>query len=249
MLPPTCCDGVSLVITFQVVCEGVKEYQMKFKFLKTTLASIFLAGSSLMNVANAALITYEFSGAFSRSVVVEPLANADANVGDYFLGQFTYDDEEPLFGIINPDTRAIYSTGEILASTGINSYKASSSPQLQIFNNWEFTPGGIAIDDFFLSVYQYDNFGDGFYLLQLNLRDYTTATLDSLSIPNKDQIEALASGAFFFLRRFDSTRQEVWWADGAISNINLASVTEPTTLAIFALGLMGLASRRFKEQS
>lgn len=222
---------------------------MKNKFLKTTLVSIFLAGSCLMNVANAALITYEFSGEFSRSVVVEPLAKADANVGDYFLGQFTYDDEEPLFGIVNPDTRARYSTGEILVSTGINSYRASSGPQLQIFNNWEFTPGGTAIDDFFLSVYQYDNFGDGFYLLQLNLRDHTTAILDSLFIPNKDQIEALASGGFFFLRRFDSTGQEVWWADGSISNINLASVTEPTTLAIFALGLMGIAARRFKKQS
>jgi hypothetical protein len=220
---------------------------MKFKFLKTTLASFFLAGSCLMNVANAALIAYEFSGEFSRSVVVEPLANADANVGDYFLGQFTYDDEEPLFGIINPDTRARYSTGEILASTSINRYKASSGPQLQIFNNWEFTPGGTAIDDFFLSVYQYDNFGDGFYLLQLNLRDYTTATLDSLSIPNKDQIEALASGGRFFLRRFASRGQEAWWADGAIRNVNLVSVPEPRTLAIFALGIMGLASRRFKK--
>jgi hypothetical protein len=222
---------------------------MKFKFLRMRLASILLAGSCLMNVANASLITYEFSGAFSRSVVVEPLSNADANIGDYFLGQFTYDDEEPLFGIINPDTRARYSTGEILASTIINSYRASSDPQLQIFNNWEFTPGGTAIDDFFLSVYQYDNFGDGFYLLQINLRDYTTAVLDSLSIPNKEQIGALASGGRFFLRRFASIGQEVWWADGAISNINLVSVPEPTAFAIFALSLIGLASRRFKKQS
>lgn len=223
---------------------------MIFKFLNITVLGIVLTACCLVNVANAALITYEFSGVFSRSVVIDPLANADANIGNGFLGQFTYDDEQLLFGIINPDTRARYSTGEILASTSINSYKASSDPQLQIFNNWEFTPGGTAIDDFFLSVYQYDSFGDGFYLLQLNLRDYTTATLDSLSIPNKDQIEALASGGHFYLRRFASRGHEEWWANGAFNTFNVRQidVPEPSTLAIFALGFIGLTLRRFKKQ-
>jgi hypothetical protein len=34
-----------------------------------------------------------------------------------------------------------------------------------------------------------------------------------------------------------------------VATTNLASVPEPSTLAIFALGIMGLASRRFKKQS
>jgi hypothetical protein len=93
---------------------------------------------------------------------------------------------------------------------------------------------------FFLSVYQHDNFGDGFYLLQLNLRDYTTATLDSLSIPNKDQIETLASGGHFFLRRFATRGQEVWWADGALNTYNLVSVPEPSSLILLLLGFVGL---------
>ncbi|WP_259366766.1 PEP-CTERM sorting domain-containing protein [Colwellia sp. BRX8-7] len=39
-----------------------------------------------------------------------------------------------------------------------------------------------------------------------------------------------------------------WWAvDNVVINDNV-SVPEPTTLAIFALGIMGLASRRFKKQ-
>ena len=33
------------------------------------------------------------------------------------------------------------------------------------------------------------------------------------------------------------------------SNINIATVPEPSTLVILALGIMGLASRRFKKQS
>jgi hypothetical protein len=94
---------------------------MIFKFLNITVVGIVLTACCLVNVANAALITYKFSGVFSRSVVVDPLAKADANIGDYFFSQFTYDDNQPLFGIINPDTRPRYSTGEILASTSINS--------------------------------------------------------------------------------------------------------------------------------
>jgi hypothetical protein len=33
-----------------------------------------------------------------------------------------------------------------------------------------------------------------------------------------------------------------------VSFVDAAEVPEPSTLAIFALGLMGLASRRFKKQ-
>jgi hypothetical protein len=85
-----------------------------------------------------------------------------------------------------------------------------------------------------------DSLGTGFYLLQLTLRDYTTTTLDSLSIPNTDQIETLASGGHFHLRRFASRGQEEWWADGALSNVNLVSVPEPSSLILLLLGFVGL---------
>ncbi len=42
-----------------------------------------------------------------------------------------------------------------------------------------------------------------------------------------------------------------WRANGSFDNLTISStsVPEPTTLAIFALGMFGLASRRFKKQS
>jgi hypothetical protein len=193
--------------------------------------------------AYAGLITYEFSGVFSRSVVNNPLTTADASIGEVFLGQFTYNDEQPLLSIISQDTRARYSTGEISASTGSNNYNATNTPQLQIFNNWEFSPGGIAIDDFFLSVEQYDSSGTGFYLLQLNLRDYTKTKLDSLSIPSTEQVEALASGGRFFLRRFASRGQEDWWADGAFSSITQVSVPEPSSFYLLLFGFILITYR------
>jgi hypothetical protein len=196
--------------------------------------------------ANAGVITYEFSGVFSRTVVVDPLTTADTNIGESFSGQFSYDDEQPLFGIISPDTRARYSTGEIFVDTGTNNYKAISTPQLQIFNNWEFSPSGTAIDDFFLSVEQYDSSGTGYYLLQLNLRDYTTTKLDSLSIPNTEEIDELVSGGHFYLRRFASRGQEEWWADGAFSSANRVSVPEPSSLYLLFFGFIWLTYRTVK---
>jgi hypothetical protein len=193
--------------------------------------------------AYAGLITYEFSGVFSRSVVNDPLTTADASIGDVFLGQFTYNDEQPLLSIITQDTRARYNTGEILASTGANNYNATNNPQLQIFNNWEFSPGGTAIDDFFLSVEQYDSSGTGFYLLQLNLRDYTKTKLDSLYIPITEQVEDLASGGQFFLRRFASRGREEWWADGAFSSIKQVSVPEPSSIYLLLFGFILITYR------
>ena len=58
-----CSDEVSLfVITFQVVCEGVKEYHMKNKVLKATLAVAALGGSCMLSVANAAHISIPAGG-------------------------------------------------------------------------------------------------------------------------------------------------------------------------------------------
>jgi hypothetical protein len=44
---------------------------------------------------------------------------------------------------------------------------------------------------------------------------------------------------------YDST---VFIQAGSFSDIDTTSVPEPSTLAIFALGIVGLTSRRFKKQ-
>jgi hypothetical protein len=212
---------------------------MKFKFSTCVL----LIACSIS--ANASLIKFEFSGTFNRSVALLSSVTKDANVGEQFSGSFSFDAEEPLFSIITPETRSRYSTGQISASTGNFNYLANQRPQLQIFNNWEFTSGGTAIDDVFLSAYQNDFLGSGFYLLQINMRDYTTNLLDNLSIPDAVKIEALMENGQFFLRRFSSINQEEWWADGDISVAK--AVAAPSAVIIFAIGFLGLAACRLNK--
>jgi hypothetical protein len=63
---------------------------------------------------------------------------------------------------------------------------------------------------------------------------------------------------------FDGPTSAPVWKDGVYSDVvnyfqagtvqghsslTISTIPEPTTLAIFALGMIGLASRRFKKQS
>ena len=77
-------------------------------------------------------------------------------------------------------------------------------------------------------------------------------TLNSASYNN------LINGGFFslgaHLANISSSEQKIWWGSGALPAAQLfieyekVAVPEPSTLAIFALGIMGLASRRFKKK-
>lgn len=212
------------------------------------LAVVIVAFGSV-SVVQATPITYEFSGSFDRLLTFDSDITPDVSLSELFAGTFSYNDETSLARIIDPDTRALYRTGSILLESGAHSYSASSGGQLQIFNNWEFSPGGPAIDDFFLSVRQSDTEGLGFYLLQLNMRDYSLSTLSDLSIPTTSQVEDLAWNGRFFLRRFESVGNESWEADGRFRGITMVSVPEPGTLGLLGIGLLGLALLRRKRLS
>ena len=218
---------------------------MKPRFISSFVLFICFCYSSM---SKAELITFDFSGAFSRVQPIDTESSPDVRLGDIYFGQFTYDNAAPLFGTSDANTRARYNTGFMTISTGVNGYDASSSPQLQIFNNWMFSDGSTVIDDFFLSVDQPDNTGPGFYLLQLILRDYTYSTLDNLSIPTVDEIFALSSGGHFYLRRFASSEQEQWFADGSFSITSpiIVNVPAPPTIYLFVLGLVFIARRLIK---
>ena len=69
-------------------------------------------------------------------------------------------------------------------------------------------------------------------------------TVDILNLSN---LSTLQDGVANFEIRANSS--DGWSLDYAKLSIETASVPEPSTLAIFALGIMGLASRRFKKQN
>jgi hypothetical protein len=91
-----------------------------------------------------------------------------------------------------------------------------------------------------------------------NLGDLTLLTSDAFNYPNKKYAPfertfapASTSPAFSnFLVVFNDLRGT--GTDAQLSELRLlgtVQVPEPTTLAIFALGMVGLAARRFKKQS
>jgi hypothetical protein len=212
------------------------------KLIVRLLAVLAFCSTGLASAGN---IQYEFSGSIDRVEVFDPSTTPDFGLGDSFSGIFSYDDDAPLNYIIEPDTRALYNTGTIAATVGTTSYASVSGPQLQIFDNWTFVSSTTSIDDFFLSVFQYDAVGDGFYLLQLNMRDYTTTVLNSLDIPTTDQVEQLAVNGRFILRRFSDPASEEWWGDGDFNGVSAVPI--PATIPLFAIGLAGLGWSRRKS--
>ncbi|MCW8934929.1 MAG: VPLPA-CTERM sorting domain-containing protein [Gammaproteobacteria bacterium] len=185
--------------------------------------------------SHAALITYEFSGAFDRAV--DP--SSDVAFGDLFQATFSYDDAAPLASIVEPGTRAQYNTGAISIISGANSYTAMDTPQLQILDDWVGS-NGTARDNFFISVEMADTSGTGYYLLQIDMIDSTATSLNSLAIPDVTTVEEMAADGRLFLRRFSSRNVEEWAASGRFSSITPVPV--PAAVWLFASGLIGLAS-------
>jgi len=216
-----------------------KETKMRFDFCKRGLVGLVLAVTLLGNIANAGLIT------------------GNLNVDDAFTVYISTDD-------------SIAGT-EILSGAG---WKTTFS-----FNNYSLTDGvdyylhvhgrDIAnviagfLGDFTLS-------GTGHVFSNLTTSALTNATGWQVSTSgwnnyqqastvgqNGDSPWGLRSGV-------NSNAQWIWSRSGAAShldndtyfslaitatNLKTEQIPEPSTIAIFALGIIGLASRRFKKQS
>ena len=199
-----------------------------------------LAAVLVLMASSAQASSYIFEGQFNRILGV----GADVNLLDPFTASFSYDDDAPLFSIIESGTRARYNTGSILLDSGAFSYQATSGPQLSILDDSESlsAPGNAPRDDFFLSVRQFDAVGSGYYLLQIDMIDLTLASLDSLAIPSPLTVEHMARNGRLFLRRLSSHNVEEWSASGRFSEIQ--PVPETSTALLLSLGLVGLAARR-----
>ena len=210
---------------------------MKFKLLNAALAGIILSASCLVNVANAELINIDFSGVGGTLTdgTTYTLAGGYSTFGNGF--------------------RISNETLVITFSNTVNFQILSNSSDAHAWNNiadgtvdFGVTGGTLGLladpdSEIFSTV------GDGTANLEFSFRyegsgpkgphgdDYiaanqnwivggtTTSTLiitHTPNIPNTSSFEILAEGV---------------------------SVPEPSTLAIFVLGMIGLASRRFKKQA
>ena len=207
---------------------------MNFKFLKAAIVSLVLSVSSF---ANAGLITFNDIAAFDAYTgggVVDDLESSDwsktVSSGDFAWTMNDYHCENG------------QGCGATFGETSSNSAMMQS-----------------AIDDF---IWTYN---DGDFVFKAGIASFGMqfgAYYGNSAVTLNGQNSGVqASGSFFGIASDDNTLfTNVSYAKSLSygsfddisytrSNQSVAPVPEPSTLAIFALGMMGLASRRFKKQS
>ena len=210
---------------------------MKLKLFKTTITVLTLLATSLFNVASAGLITAVSFDDVTNSrntntwvlgweftvvdnIIVTDLGVLDIN-GDGFAGEH----EVGIFDM----------SGTLLSSTFINSTSLLGA------NNFRYN-----------TINELGLFSGTSYVIAAYVGNelYT----DSNNVTNLQFTPEIT----FNRSRFESTTAFLYPTAGSNDSLSFfganfqyqtTSVPEPSTLAIFALGVMGLAARRFKKKA
>jgi hypothetical protein len=201
---------------------------MKTKFITTCIAGLFIVCSSFVNLASASLITIDF----------ESLST----------GAFTQGEENG-FNITaqGTDTKII----DPKLGTGNTAFSDGGS---QVPSDWFFSTNSSFIFEQF-DMGSFYNQGDhvlvtGWLGSALKGVDkYTTTTSkwnSQLSTEFAKSLEGVEIDKI--LITMVSTSQLHGVIDNVVMKKMPSVVPEPSTLAIFALGIIGLTSRRFKDQ-
>ena len=195
---------------------------MKFKYLNTALAGIILATSCLVNVANAGLITYTDS---TNTWVYSDFLNT--GVDDYTRtgsGVLANDGGT----LIGGGSHFLWNSG--LRGGGVATHDWSS------YTDYYF-PGGYQIEVIGakwtnIDVRSQGNQGEGIFGYQ---HEGNTRLVGA---PIADG--TVLDGVF----TLDNSGANATWS---YTENSTSQIPEPSTIVIFALGVLGLASRRFKK--
>lgn len=231
---------------------------MKFKFLKVAISGLLLSTVSLANVVHAGLITDGFT--FSIASGLDQLSGNhfhSSTGGDYGnasgkaeIGNFN---SEEVRGLSEYDLN-----GQLAALSAFVTFDAFSYGLFDGTNDFPFN-GTIDVIS-----YQGNN--------QENISDYQAAASTIIGSFSTVGINAGDIFSFDILTAFNMAIANNWSSLGirlqtedtgvntggawvfddfrlTTTDDTVTSVPEPSTLAIFALGMIGLASRRFKKQS
>jgi hypothetical protein len=198
---------------------------MKFRYLKTTMAAVLLSVSGL---ANAGLIEIDFDDLSNGTVVgnnylTQGVSFVDASITSIPLAGISAPNGINRLGSYNFDQNnpitAIFST--LVSSVSLSGYDVGSAGF--IMKAYDMQVGG-------------------------NLLQTVSFVGPDIGIGTNHTLSLNIGG----IRRVEFSQILVGGGDGVVFDnfsFNTAEVPEPSTLAIFALGIMGLASRRFKKQS
>jgi hypothetical protein len=202
---------------------------MKFKFFKAGLASVILSAACLVNVANAGLIGFEsVSDAFWIDGVVE----------DGFAINRTDDGLASLGASYTDSYWNGNGTGRLITWTNNGSTSGieinTLNGDLFSLNSFEFGNGYVRGNSPVTSVTLTGLLSNGSIITD-SFSSFGNNNLSNAWV-NLTSVKFIANG----------TSNRAYWDN---IEVNRVSVPEPSTLAIFALGMIGLASRRFKKQS
>lgn len=247
---------------------------MKFKILNAAIAGMILSASCIVNVATAGVIYYaDWQSGTSTEVLGEFVTNTSSvditytnNQGIAFLQTGTGTDYFYSFQnvTISPYTSTEVSNtptaSEMIALKYAGSQTLSFSESVAniVFSYISLNGNGYSFDQDFdiLSVGGVDGKASGYWGIGTSYKNIIDHGLGNI------EYQLLGTGEPHGTIQFKGAFDEVSWNSLSNENWNgftvgiqgtsqdvFNSVPEPSTLAIFALGLMGLALRRFKKQA
>jgi len=212
---------------------------MNIKTLKNTVAGLVL---SISGFANASLIDFEDNAIASGTYTTQ---------GDIVSSGFIFDSSSNHTHLANNSN--LFSAFNDSTWFGIDNNVGTNVLSMNTQDGSVFSLNSFDIAEFFgipneVVVNVVGNyFGGGSIALQVTLdqiADGSGVINDFQSVSFDNSWVNLSSVTFSATAGTDDR----WFALDNIV-VNAASVPEPSTLAIFALGMMGLVSRRFKKKS
>ena len=222
---------------------------MKLKFLQATLAGLIL---SVSNIASATLIEVGGSEVTNPDFVFgfemdslsngtwEPLTNQFASQGLSVVNNAGYANLSN--GYCMPSNFNETDTGYLMI--GVSGACSVSNTIDDVTFNFSNFVNAMSFD-----LYTH-NTGHQFEIFLYN--DVAQVGYQQFNGTSGVTEVFSATGAVFNsfqIREFGSTGEWLWLDQLAVKYEPTQEVPEPSTLAIFALGMIGLASRRFKKQS
>jgi hypothetical protein len=232
-----------------------KELQMKIKFLKSSLTGSLLAATCLVNVANAGLIFTDTSNITLSASQVESGGDTTVNqdVTGGLGGMLLAYTATATNGTCCGGSYSLSNLNDGDIGTGITSdgrYALPYNGDLRLAFGADSILGGIAIYN------GYGNRDNGTY----TLLDDMGATLGAWKVNatvggTNDGVDSFwlsfntpVTSSYLTLRATNIENNTASYREIQVFSSSVA-VSEPSTLAIFALGVMGLVSRRFKKQA
>ncbi|GAA6170635.1 hypothetical protein NBRC116592_03050 [Colwellia sp. KU-HH00111] len=229
---------------------------MKLKFLKATLTSLTIALLSFISTANAGLITNGFtfsvasdcdqsSGNHFHSSTGGDFGNPSgkAEIGNFSCEEVRGLSEYDLGGLVTtPEAFVTFDAFSYGLFSGTNDFPFNGMIDIVLYqgNNAEDISDYQAIASTIVGSFSTNgiNIGDIFsFDISAAFNNAITNNWSSLGIRLQTEGTGVSDGGAWVFDDFRLTT----------TDDTTTSVPEPSSLAIFALGMMGLASRRFKQ--